>query len=287
MSLLSCTDQKALIIGDMHLKEELILGRADAAISQLGIERIVCCGDYVDEWHSNRLTMLDALDAFSSWVKRKRKAGLQVDLVMGNHDIQYLRHAPGPGTHVDLYDEVANMLDDLGVQMASIAGNCLVTHAGITQAWADRYLELDGACDVSALCTTLNAMLERGSEDDLTALDSAGPGRGGFETPGPLWADQSELYQDPLPGIHQIVGHSPVESIDLWQIPSEDGIHTMSKLVFCDTFGLTRDLMPIGDGSLLLVEGKSIRTVTSDELGLVPWPTASWEWMSTFVLPFL
>ena len=38
---------------------------------------------------------------------------------------------------------------------------------------------------------------------------------------------------------------------------------------------------------MLLVEGKSIRTVTSEELGLTPWPQASLEWMETCVLPFL
>lgn len=284
---MATSDQRTLVVGDMHLKEELILGRVDAAISQMGIERVVFCGDYTDEWHSNRLTMLDALDMLIAWVGRRRRRGMEVDLVLGNHDMQYLRRAPGPGTHVDLYDEVAYALAALGVQMATVAGNCLVTHAGVTRAWAGLHLDLNDTYDERSVCQALNAMWERGGEDDFTALESAGPGRGGFETPGPLWADQSELYQDPLLGIHQIVGHSPVESIDLWQIPSEDGYRTAAKLVFCDTFGLASDLTPIGDGSMLLVEGKSIEPVTSDSLGLESWPVASWEWMSTCVLPFL
>jgi predicted phosphodiesterase len=284
---MATSNQKTLVVGDMHLKEELILGRVDAAVSQMDIERVVFCGDYTDEWHSNRLTTLDALDMLVAWVRRRRRQGMEIDLVLGNHDMQYLRRAPGPGTHVDLYDEVANALATLGVQVATIAGNCLVTHAGVTRAWADRHLELNDTYDVCDVCQALNAMWGRGGEDDFAALESAGPGRGGFEIPGPLWADQSELYQDPLPGIHQIVGHSPVESIDLWQIPSEDGCHTAAKLVFCDTFGLTRDLTPIGDGSILFVEGKSVEPVTSDSLGLDPWSVASWEWMSTCVLPFL
>lgn len=279
--------QRALVVGDMHLKEELILGRVDAAISQLGVDRVVCCGDYCDEWNSNCLTMRDALDSLSYWVRGKRKRGIQVDLVLGNHDMSYLRRIPGPGTHVGLFDEVENILDELRARMACVAGNCLVTHAGVTKQWADQHLNLEDEYSAHDICCALNAMFERRNEDDLAALDSVGPGRGGFEIPGPLWADQSELYSNPLPGIHQIVGHTPVESIDLWQIPSEDRVHTTAKLVFCDTFGLTRDLTPIGDGSMLLVEGKSIRTVTADELDLTPWPVASLDWMETCVLPFL
>lgn len=104
---MATSNQKTLVVGDMHLKEELILGRVDAAVSQMDIERVVFCGDYTDEWHSNRLTTLDALDMLVAWVRRRRRQGMEIDLVLGNHDMQYRRRAPGPGTHVDLYDEVA------------------------------------------------------------------------------------------------------------------------------------------------------------------------------------
>lgn len=280
-------DTRTLVVGDMHLKEELILSRLEVAISQTGARRVVFCGDYTDEWHSNEITMLDALDALRSWVKRWRKRGIEIDLVVGNHDMQYLRRIPGPGTHIGLYEEVAGLLEDLDAQMATVVGDCLVTHAGVTAAWTSEHLELGSEYDSHSVCRALNSMYEIGDESELAKLDSAGPGRGGFETPGPLWADQSELYQDPLPDIYQIVGHTPVQSIDLWQIPSSDGSHTTAKLLFCDTFGITQDLAPIGDGSMLLVEGKSIQPITSDMLGIEPWPEASLEWMTTFVLPFL
>lgn len=47
-------------------------------------------GDYVDEWHSNRSIMLDAVDDFLTWIDGKRKHGFDVDFVLGNHDMQYL-----------------------------------------------------------------------------------------------------------------------------------------------------------------------------------------------------
>ena len=114
--------------------------------------------------------MLDAIDDFLTWIDGKRKHGLDVDFVLGNHDMQYLRGIPGPGTHTDLYKEVSEALTYMKV---------------------------------------------------------------------------------------------------------------------CDTFSLTPHLIAVGDGSMLLVEGTSARVVTSEELGLESWDMASWNWMDTYVLPFL
>ena len=57
--------------------------------------------------------------------------------------------------------------------------------------------------------------------------------------------------------------------------------------MFCDTFSLKSNLSPIGDGSMLLVEGTGVRAVTDEELGLTPWPATIWDWMTIHVLPFL
>ena len=193
----------------------------------------------------------------------------------------------GSGTHADLYKEVSEALTYMKVQMACVVGNYVVTHAGITREWAYRFLTSDQRETSRTLSDALNEMFRRGDDKALAALDSAGPGRGGSEIASPLWADLSELYQDPLPGINQIVGHTPVESIDIWEIPSKDGTRTKSKLIFCDTFSLTPHLIAVGDGSILLVEGMLARVITSEELGLESWDMASWNWMDTYVLPFL
>lgn len=140
---MSNSENKTLVIGDMHLKEELILSWVDQAIKKLDVNRVVFCGDYVDEWHSNRSIMLDAIDDFLTWIDGKRKHGFDVDFVLGNHDMQYLRGIPGPGTHTDLYKEVSEALTYMKVQMACVVGNYVVTHAGITREWAYRFLTSD------------------------------------------------------------------------------------------------------------------------------------------------
>ena len=287
MGALTNENVKTLVVGDMHLKEELVLPRVDAAVQALGAKRVVLCGDYVDEWCSSTLTTHDALDYLAIWVKTQRRRGLTVDLVLGNHDAQYLLREPGPGTHTELYDVVANVLTELDVRAAATVGSSLVTHAGVTRGWAEANLDCTKGFDADGLCRQLNALLDSGEKQALRTLTQAGPGRGGAELPGPLWADQSELWSDPLPGLSQVVGHTPVDTIEPYQIPQEGHLHISCRLVFCDTMSLTSNLMPIGDGSMLLVEGKSVRAVTSEELDLNPWPTAISDWMDTNVLPFL
>ena len=186
-------DVKTLVVGDMHCKEELVLPRVDAAVEALGAGRVVFCGDYVDEWRSNALIMRDALDFFGGWVRSRRAQGLGVDLVLGNHDAQYLLHEPGPGTHTALYDEVAEALLALGVRAAVTVGTSLVTHAGVTRAWADEFLDLSDGASADEVARQLNALLDDGVRMSLRMLATAGPGRGGYELPGPLWADQGEL----------------------------------------------------------------------------------------------
>ena len=79
---------------------------------------------------------------------------------------------------------------------------------------------------------------------------------------------------DYLPGVNQIVGHTPVfacERVRLWPHHSSgmrmwhaasgrEGVRagddsTTPAIWACDTFSLTSMLQPIGDGGMLLVDG--------------------------------
>lgn len=287
---------KTLVVGDLHLRQEVVYRLVNKAVEAHGVARVVFTGDYTDNWYASTITFMDAIDEMLIWVKARRRAGLVVDMVLGNHDSQYLMGESGPGSRMSLAPTIVKAFDQLGLVAATTIGNSLVTHAGVTATWAERFLpkevigENEGEVSAECVARELNDMLERGLAGDaatMYSLASAGPGRGGLGIPGPLWADQSELYKDPLHGLDQIVGHTPVESIDLWSISTEDGAHTSCHLIFCDTFSLTRSLSPIGDGSMLLVDGKSISTVTPESLGLGTWGMISWDWMDSSVLPFL
>lgn len=273
--------ERTLVVGDMHGKEEVILPRVDAAVERLGCARVVFCGDYVDEWHSSILGMRDAMRALRSWVLERRAGGLAVELVAGNHDLQYRLREPGPGTHTALFDEVALLLDELGVRAATAVGEALVTHAGVTRAWANDCLDLAEGADAPTIAQQLNALLDHGEKISLRMLTQAGAGRGGWELPGPVWADRAELCADPLPGLDQIVGHTPVAAVEIRSVGSGDGGRASAQLAFCDTFSLTSRLSPIGDGSMLVIDGAGMRAVGDGELGLAPWKPAVWDWTTT------
>ena len=248
-----------LVVGDTHLKHGIILPRVDAAIERCTADRVVGLGDDCDEWGSTGRQLLAALELFAGWVGDTHAAGVRVDLLLGNHDFQYLMGEEGPGTHVLLMDDVAALLRRLGATVAETVDGFLLTHAGLTAGWAR--LHLEAPADVDEAKAQLNGLFARGTWSDLRALSSCGTGRGGWDEPGPLWADRSELWEDAYPGISQIVGHTPLAGgEELW---------------LCDTFSLTSRMRPIGDGSMLLVEDGRVEVVGgSDDGAFEPWDEA-------------
>lgn len=260
-----------LVVGDTHLKHELILPRVDAAIERCSVERVVFLGDYCDEWGSTGRQLLAALELLVGWVEDARAAGARVDLLLGNHDFQYLLGEEGPGTHVLLMDEVATLLRGLGATAAETVDGFLLTHAGLTAGWARRHLE--APADAEEAKAQLNDLLARGTWNDLCALSSCGAGRGGWDEPSPLWADRSELWEDAYPGIDQIVGHTPVAACERMPPASRwaraDG---GEELWLCDTFSLTSRMRPLGDGGMLLVEYGRVEVVAgADDPDFEPW----------------
>ena len=259
-----------LAVGDAHLKHELILPRVDEVRERFGADRIVFLGDCCDEWGSSDAQLLAALGLFAGWVGDVRSEGVRVDVLLGNHDFQYLLGEEGPGTHVRLMGEVAACLQDLGATVAEAAGGFLLTHAGLTTGWALRHLE--APTDAEGAKEQLNALFERGTRRDLRALFARGAGRGGWEEPGPLWADRAELWEDPYPGIDQIVGHTPVVSCERMPPTFERARDGGDELWLCDTFSITSRMRPIGDGGMLLVEGGRVQVVGGgDDPVLEPW----------------
>ena len=242
-----------LILGDLHLKQPFVLPHIVTYVHdpELGIERLVFLGDACDDWGATERRALDALAFYAEWVEARRSEGLKVDVLLGNHDLCYIRGKLGSGTMGGIMAELRACLEDrLHVQMAAPVGRFLCCHAGITQDWADRYLADVPASPVDIACA-LNAMLA--DPGQWAALDSAGPSRGGWQIPGPVWADVSDMLYGALADLDQIVGHTPVARagrLDL--VGWEDG--AAPEVWTCDTMSLRRSGAPIGDGSMVLVD---------------------------------
>lgn len=275
---------RTLVVGDLHLKESRVLPRVERARVREGAGRVVLCGDYSDDWGASGRTELSELEFLAAWAEERRLAGTEVSLVVGNHDFAYLRAMQGPGTCAEVLPQVCELLRGIAPTLATTVGDVLVCHAGLTTRWARAHLadalreagdaaSTDPACPAGAapcqaddrpageegaaspaesraarLCRALNDLYaDPASWGDL---DSAGPARGGWGLPGPLWADASELVANPLPGLRQVVGHTPQLTCTR--------ISQRPEIWACDTFSTYRDGAPIGDGSCLLIDDEGV-----------------------------
>lgn len=276
---------KTIIVGDMHQKQRSILPIVDNAILFLGARRIVLLGDYCDDYSPNRDTtdakkLLEGLEFQADWIDRTRGRGIQVDVLLGNHDMQYLIERQGPGTNLNCIIPVQRLLAQMNVRMAAAVDGWLATHAGLTSQFANVVLEIDTnvarsdqpSYSAESLSEQLNAtfdhalseMFEHANDEELLLLNLCGPGRGGACIPGPLWASISELTVIGMPHLNQIIGHTPVYSV----CELEEQGFCGERYMACDTFSTDFDFRPLGDGSILLADDETheMRAVTPEEV---------------------
>lgn len=276
---------KTIVVGDMHQKQHPILPIVDNAIRFLGARRVVLLGDYCDDYSPNRDTtdakkLLEGLELQADWINRTRGRGIQVDALLGNHDMQYLIERQGPGTNLNCIIPVQRLLAQMNVRMATAVDGWLATHAGLTSQFANVVLEIDSnaarsdrpSYSAESLSEQLNAtldhalseMFERGNDEELLLLNLCGPGRGGACIPGPLWASISELTVLGMPHLNQIIGHTPVYSV----CELEEQGFCGERYMACDTFSTDFDFRPLGDGSILLTDDETheMRAVTPEEV---------------------
>ena len=276
---------KTIVVGDMHQKQHPILPIVDNAIRFLGARRVVLLGDYCDDYSPNRDTtdakkLLEGLEFQADWIDRTRGRGIQVDALLGNHDMQYLIERQGPGTNLNCIIPAQRLLAQMNVRMAAAVDGWLATHAGLTSQFANVVLEIDSnaarsdrpSYSAESLSEQLNAtldhalseMFERGNDEELLLLNLCGPGRGGACIPGPLWASTSELTLLGIPRLNQIIGHTPVYSVRELEEQGFCGERYMA----CDTFSTDFDFRPLGDGSILLTDDETheMRAVTPEEV---------------------
>lgn len=309
-----------LVIGDGHCKWDAITKRASALLddSRFKIDRIVLLGDLCDDWGIEPVSMIDSLAVLVDWEHDVSNRGVQVETLIGNHDLPYLlderdhtveamrirRCAPGY-QHIAVRSVQRLLEDMIGLKISTMVTTnenpWLLSHAGFTSSWSGRYLPqcidkkmvndvslTGGIADWKVACamnlsTAVNMMYENG---DWYALYQIGHARGGWRgvSPSPLWADKSELLDDPVEldvdddelVIPQIVGHTPVATIEEWirsgvDSPNEYDIVHGAPLVFCDTWSQTSGHEDIGDKSLLVLKqnGDLVRALADGSVMLV------------------
>ena len=260
-------------MGDGHDKWTAITPLIDDAVAEYHVGRVILLGDLVNDWYATPAMEIAQIEALHDWLVR-RDADITVETLIGNHDVFYLLNGrvpessarlvrgASPGALPEAYDAVHRLLTTLPRPMAisatlRVAGvDWLLTHAGVTSRWW-RSTGMAGADATRPTALGVDVALHRlhTRRHAWDALYSAGPARGGDGIPGPLWADRTELLADPLDGVSQMVGHTPVRTVTC----SGRGA---CRLVFADTLSSTSSGRPIGDWSALLADDDGLSAVS-------------------------
>ncbi len=210
---------KTLIIGDVHndhLNLTRLLLEAGAIDTDTGQRapgwRIVQVGDLI---HGGTPEMgeLATLDLAHM---------LRMEVLLGNHDAPHaypdarFPSFAGQRPTGQLREMAIERLKQAGGyrQAATVVHGRLVTHAGLHPA-VQAACHLHDLHDAQALADAINARLRarlRPGADDDPLFDWVGVARWGGEPHGGiLWGDFRDLV--PLPGIEQIVGHTPQDMV--------------------------------------------------------------------------
>ncbi len=225
---------KILAIGDVHGREVL------SRIQPSDFDKIVFIGDYVDTHDKDDLSNSMILDNLKNIIHFKKQYPDKVVLLLGNHDIHYMYHE-----EVGIFSGFRpQMLEDLQAiylknsdlfQMAYQYQTTLFTHAGISNKWYRSYngrihteiriiKEQKGINRIFSLSEKLNCLLfsEAGrrilfSPSGLRMCPEDKNKVGGI-----IWADKQETETDYLKSYHQVVGHTPVNSLETQIDPYDD-----------------------------------------------------------------
>jgi len=196
-----------LIIGDIHNK----VGLADLYLKRFPDTSVIFLGDYFDDFGD---TEEDATHT-AEWLKESLTHSNRIHLI-GNHDYPYMVNGRVicPGWTKEKQHAVNKVLspeDWAKFKFFHYEKNYYFSHAGITKYWFGK--PLDGEIDPQrveevVLLAHSNAMAGLNA-DPLWAADQC---RGGWhDVGGLLWCDWRVLEH--LPGVNQIVGHTPSKRI--------------------------------------------------------------------------
>ncbi len=197
---------KICVLGDIHgLRgwQEIV------TLERERVDRFVFLGDYVDD-KTQGSTPQEQADNLRNILKFADEFGA-VDLLVGNHDMQYaggsLCNTPSAKLESLVRDMIVRGVEDGTLKVCAKHGNYLFSHAGVSRAW----MNLQGIINTSEINDLFRKNIElvnlqtqngKSSEDNI------------FQSP--LWIRaKNGLYKSPLHDITQVVGHTRKSQIEI------------------------------------------------------------------------
>lgn len=200
---------KIAIIGDLHGKncyKKLLKDKIES------FDKIIFMGDYSDDsWIT--FTDKEIVDNLKEVIEFKKKYKDKVELLIGNHDFQYIVGYPTASRYRETYAKEMHQIfneNEKLFKMIFIANDYIFTHAGITNGWTN-YIKKKykiEKIDINNIEEEINKVYAADKEDcNIVSFR-----RGGWNNfAGPLWADTEDLLEDAWLGYNQVVGHNRVK----------------------------------------------------------------------------
>ena len=200
---------KIAIIGDLHGKncyKKLLKDKIEL------FDKIIFMGDYSDDsWIT--FTDKEIVDNLKGVIEFKKKYKNKVELLIGNHDFQYIVGYPTASRYRKTYAKEMHQIfndNEKLFKMIFIANDYIFTHAGITNGWGD-YIKKKYNIEkisINNIEEEINKVYAAYKEDcNIVSFR-----RGGLNKfAGPLWADTEDLLEDAWVGYNQVVGHNRVK----------------------------------------------------------------------------
>lgn len=225
-------------IGDVHGRDnwKKAVYQNDKCLLGNGIDKVIFIGDYVDSFDLSNSEIFTNLIEI---IELKRKYPDNVVLLWGNHDVAYLNYDGRiSGFRYEMAPDL-NILFRENIELFSLAyqyQHVIWTHAGIHRGWWNQYVQpvisrkketrfSEFLGEMKTIAGYLNLMFEFNYEPLFLISHYRG---GSSQVGGPLWADKKEVYSKPLPGYHQVVGHTPVGEVKTYDF------YDLTQLTFCD-----------------------------------------------------
>lgn len=195
---------KIMIIPDIHGRS---IWKYD--VKEQEVDKYIFLGDYTDSFILSNIAILHNLKEI---IQFKNDNLDKVELLLGNHDLQYMYNDLSRFGCSGYRPEALYDLHDLFRNNKHLFKNCyqidnwIFSHAGIQHNW---FLERFKGNLNESIADQINNPKNRNQED---ALYQVGSMRGGmrYDVGGPFWCDRQELKK-PLENFNQVVGHTPVK----------------------------------------------------------------------------
>ena len=200
---------KIAIIGDLHGKncyKKLLKDKIEL------FDKIIFMGDYSDDsWIT--FTDKEIVDNLKEVIEFKKKYQNKVELLIGNHDFQYIVGYPTASRYRKTYAKEMHQIfseNEKLFKMIFIANDYIFTHAGITNGWTN-YIKKKYNIENIGL-NNIEKEINKVYASDKEDCNIVSFRRGGLNKfAGPLWADTEDLLEDAWIGYNQVVGHNRVK----------------------------------------------------------------------------